>query len=73
MKSIRRVYNVNTACNIDNLYITNFKGDVNIMKIKRIQVNKAYYSYCSKCYRSLDSDEQILYDGLCRYCYYNSY
>ena len=40
------------------------------MKIKKLQVNKAYYSYCSMCYKSLDSDEKYLYDGLCRQCYY---
>ena len=42
------------------------------MKIKRIQV-KAYYSYCSRCNKGIDNDEKILYDGLCRYCYYNRY
>lgn len=36
---------------------------------KRMQI-KAYYSYCSSCYKSLDSDEKYLYDGLCRHCYY---
>ena len=36
---------------------------------KRIQI-KAYYSYCSSCYKSLDSNEKYLYDGLCRHCYY---
>ena len=38
------------------------------MKIKRIQV-KAYYSYCSKCGRSIDSDDLYYYDGLCEYCW----
>ena len=42
-----------------------------IMKIKIKRINdKAYYSYCSMCYKSLDSDEKYLYDGLCRQCYY---
>ena len=72
MKSIRRVYNVNTACNIDNLYITNFKGDVNIMKIKRIQI-KPYYSYCRKCGRSVDSNDLYYYNGLCQYCWRGRY
>lgn len=38
------------------------------MKIKRIQV-KAYYSYCSNCGRSIDSNEKYMYDGLCEYCW----
>ena len=40
----------------------------NIMKIKRIQV-KAYYSYCSKCGRSIDSDDLYYFDGLCENCW----
>ena len=39
------------------------------MKIKRIQI-KAYYSYCSKCGRAIDSNDRYYYDGLCRNCYY---
>ena len=38
------------------------------MKIKRIKI-KAYYSYCSKCGRSIDSNESYYYDGLCEYCF----
>ena len=38
------------------------------MKIKRIKI-KAYYSYCSKCGRSVDSDDLYYYDGLCQYCW----
>ena len=42
------------------------------MKIKRIQV-KAHYGYCSKCGRSVDSDDLYFYDGLCEYCWRSRY
>ena len=42
------------------------------MKIKRIKV-KAYYSYCSKCGRGIDSDEAYYYYGLCRQCWRDRY
>ena len=40
------------------------------MKIKRI---KFYYTVCEKCGKGMQSDEKILYDGVCRYCYYSRY
>ena len=38
------------------------------MKIKRIKI-KAYYSYCSKCGRSIDSNDLYYYGGLCENCW----
>ena len=44
------------------------------MKIKRNQIKvKSYYSYCNNCNKSIDNNEKYMYDGYCRYCYYNRY
>ena len=61
------------ACFIlDNSDDNNYKYQEVYMKIKRIQI-KAYYSYCSICGRSVDSDDLYYYGGLCADCWRSRY
>ena len=71
MIGIRRVYYVSLyyiSNNFSIIYSCFILLGGYIMKIKRIQI-KAYYSYCSKCGRSIDSNDSYYYDGLCEYCW----